>query len=78
MEVCMEDYFNLDDMPDDSEDTMTELLALQIIDNDDGDFDNEERILQAWQYLLDTEAYLKLAPHYVRKIEDLTEQGLIG
>jgi hypothetical protein len=58
-------------------DTMTEHLALQIIDACDAVTDSE-RVLQAYQYLLDTEAYLHLPNSYERTIENLVEQGLIG
>ncbi len=61
-----------------TEEEMDEELALHIIENDDGDADNESRVLDAWQYLLDTEAYLHLAPKYERTITDLVERGVIG
>lgn len=74
---CMSNYLDFESDLSDIDEMMTETLALQIIDNDDGDSGDEERLMQAWQYLLDTEAYLHLPAHYGRKIEELVEKGLI-
>lgn len=57
--------------------TLSEELALQIIDTCDEQEDSD-RVLQAYQYLLDTEIYLSLPASFARKIENLVEQGLIG
>lgn len=76
MEYLFDDYSDTV-RASDTDLVMTEYLALQIIDACDAESD-KDRYLQAYQYLLDTEAYLHLPSRYGRTIEQLVEQDLIG
>jgi hypothetical protein len=58
-------------------DEMTLYRALDIIEAFEGDPDEEELVMEAWQFIYETDAYLELPAWYGRHIENLLDAGAL-